>query len=146
MKLKQLLVLFAICLTTLTACAQNKPAPAAKQPTENSNIVEVLYFYGKQRCPTCRAIEANTKTTLDSAFAKELKNGTIVYRPIDFSEPANEKIATKYEVTWSSLLLVKHNNGKEQVTDLTRFGFANARKAPANFKKGLTDALNRLLK
>lgn len=35
---------------------------------------------------------------------------------------------------------------KEQVTDLTRFGFANARKAPANFKKGLADELNKLLK
>lgn len=142
--MKQLLLLLAICLTTLTACAQNKPSTTAKQTVGNS--VEVLYFHGKQRCPTCRAIEANTKATLDSAFAKELKNGTIVYRIIDFSEPANEKIAAKYEVAWSSLILVKHSNGKEQVTDLTRFGFANARKASANFKKGLADELNKLLK
>lgn len=69
--MKQLLLLLAICLTTLTACAQNKPSTAAKQTVGNS--VEVLYFHGKQRCPTCRAIEANTKATLDSAFANELK-------------------------------------------------------------------------
>ena len=139
----------------LASCTNSGNENKTEQTTEpvadttavtQKDYVEVLYFHGKQRCPTCRAIEANTKATLDSAFAKELKNGTIVYRIIDFSEPANEKIAAKYEVAWSSLILVKHSNGKEQVTDLTRFGFANARKAPANFKKGLAEELNKLLK
>lgn len=142
--MKQLLLALAFCLTTLTACAQNKPASAVEQTA--TDVVEVLYFHGKQRCPTCRAIETNTKATLDSTFANELKNGKIVYRVIDFSEPANEKIAAKYEVAWSSLVLVKHTGGKEQVSDLTRFGFSNARKSPAAFKKGLADELNKMLK
>lgn len=45
------------------------------------------------------AIEKNAKEAVEAEFADELKNGTLVFRTIDISEPKNEAIAEKYEVT-----------------------------------------------
>ena len=84
--------------------------------------VEVLYFHGKQRCVTCKAIEKYTK------------------------EMVNEKLAEKYRVSWSSLYVNKWKNGKEERNDMTRFGFQNARNNTSAFKKELKQKINELLK
>ena len=47
------------------------------------------------------AIEKNAKEAVEAEFADELKNGTLVFRTIDISEPKNEAIAEKYEVRFS---------------------------------------------
>lgn len=39
------------------------------------------------------AIEKNAKEAVEAEFADELKNGTLVFRTIDISEPKNEVIA-----------------------------------------------------
>jgi disulfide oxidoreductase YuzD len=57
----------------------------------------VIIIYGKQRCPTCLAIEKNTKELLQTSFANELKDGSVVFRQIDISLDENEQIADKYE-------------------------------------------------
>ena len=72
-------------------------------------------------------------------IADELKNGTLVFRTIDISEPKNEAIAEKYEVTWSSLFISKWKAGKETYENLTEYAFANARTAPATFKNGVAE-------
>ena len=57
---------------------------------EQKDHVEVLYFHGKQRCATCMAIEKNAKEVVEVQFANELKNGTLVFRTIDISDPKND--------------------------------------------------------
>lgn len=117
---------------------------SAKSPQKDR--VEVIYFHGKQRCATCMAIEKNTREVINSLFADELKNGKIVFKIVDISTPEGEKIADKYEVTWSSLFVNKWKNGKETRNNLTEFGFGNARKNPGAFKKGLADKIHQSLK
>lgn len=56
-----------------------------------------------------------------------MKNGTVVFKTVDISTPEGEKIADKYEVTWSSLFVNKWKDGKESRNNLTEFGFGNAR-------------------
>ena len=36
-----------------------------------------------------------------------------MFKVIDISKKENEKIVEKYEVTWSSLFVVRYNNGQE---------------------------------
>ena len=67
------------------------------------------------------AIEKNAKEAVEAEFADELKNGTLVFRTIDISEPKNEVIAEKYEVTWSSLFISKWKAGKETYENLTEY-------------------------
>lgn len=135
-----------MCLV-LFACGNRTTNSANDEAARNEkDRVEILYFHGKQRCATCKAIEANAKEAIDARFADELKTGDVVFRIVDISRPENERIAEKYEVTWSSLILVKHAGGKEQVENLTEFAFGNARTAPEEFKEAVAEKVTALLK
>lgn len=149
--MKKLILALAICFG-LTAYGSNevKRGNTAKveqvQPQKISNRVEVLYFHGKQRCATCMAIEKNTRELVNTTFAKELKNGTVVFKIVDISTPEGEKIADNYKVTWSSLYVNKWKDGKETRNDMTKFSFSNARKNPDTFKNGVIQKVKSLLK
>lgn len=137
--MKKVMLMMAMCLG-MFACG-NSPAksdPATEGQSQNDRV-EVLYFHGKQRCATCMAIEKNAKDAVESQFADELKNGTVVFKSIDISKAENEQIAGKYEVTWSSLFVCKWKDRKETYENLTEYAFANARKAPETFKNGLIE-------
>lgn len=105
-----------------------------------------LYFHGKQRCATCIAIEKHAREAVEAAFADAVKRGEVTFRIIDISQPENQALAEKYEVTWSSLFVVKHQGGKETAENLTEFAFGNARKSPDAFKDGVIAAVNKMLK
>ena len=94
--MKKLLIIFALMIG-LMSCASGENTASAKSPEKNR--VEVIYFHGKQRCATCMAIEKNAKEVVNTLFANELKNGTVVFKTVDISTPKGEKIADKYEVT-----------------------------------------------
>lgn len=126
-----------------------KTQKAAKPKLNNQpqkDHVEVLYFHGKQRCITCAAIEKNTKETVETLFADELKDGSLVFKSIDISQSENEEIINKYEVTWSSLFITKWKNGKDSTENLTEYAFAKALSAPDTFKANVTQKIRQLLK
>ena len=108
--------------------------------------LDVIYFHATRRCPTCMAIEENTKKTLNTYFSNQLKNGTIKLTVINVDEDKNKAIAEKYEATGSALFLTRTNNGKESKTDMTDFAFSYARINPDKFTTGLKDKINELLK
>lgn len=141
--MKKLLLIFAL-LIGLMSCGSGENSASAK--SQQKDRVEVVYFHGKQRCATCKAIEKNTREVINSLFANELKNGTVVFKVVDISSPEGEKIADRYEVTWSSLFVNKWKRGKETRNNMTKFGFSNARKNPDAFKKGLADKIRQSLK
>lgn len=143
--------ILAVC-TGMTACGGNGTGKSGAAKTEQTQLqetkdhVEILYFHGKQRCATCVAIEKNAREAVEAQFADKLKNGTVVFRTIDISKAENEKIAGKYEVTWSSLLVSSWKDGKETYEDLTGYAFANARTAPDTFKSGVIEKISKALK
>ena len=136
----------AMCFGLFACGNNNSKNDKAKEGESKKDCVEVLYFHGKQRCATCMAIEKNAKEAVEAQFAEELKNGTVVFKSIDISKDENEKIAAKYEVTWSSLIISRWKDGKESHENLTEFAFANARTAPDAFKSGVADKISTLLK
>lgn len=136
-------MIFALVIG-LMSCGNRDHTANAKYPEKDR--VEVIYFHGKQRCATCMAIEKNTKELMESMFADELKEGSVVFKSVDISTPDGEAIADKYEVTWSSLFVNKWKEGKESRNNMTEFGFGNARKNPDGFKKGLAEKIRQLLK
>lgn len=140
--MKNLLMFFALIIGLLS-CESGDNTVAAKSPEKDR--VEVIYFHGKQRCATCMAIEKNAKEVVNTLFTNELKNGTVVFKIVDISTPEGEKIADRYEVTWSSLYVNKWKDGKEIRNNLTEFGFGNARNNPDGFKKGLADNIRQSL-
>ena len=119
----------------LSACAQTDSPKTV--PTAESDGIEVLYFHGKQRCATCIAIEKQTKQAVE-----ELGDNRLTMRTIDISKKENESIVEKYEVAWSSLIVVKGDN----VLNLTELGFSLARNNPDGFRKKFKSEIKQLLK
>ena len=140
---KVIFLMLALCLGLTVGYGSN--AKESKS-TSQKDVVEVLYFHGKQRCATCMAIEKEAKTVVNGQFANAVKSGKLKFRIIDITKAENEAIANKYEITWSSLVVVKHKGGKEQAENLTKFAFANARSKPEVFRSELTKKINGLLK
>ena len=134
--MKRFLLLTIACLFSIWGMAQS----------DTDTYVEVLYFHGKQRCTTCKAIEKYTKEVVNADLAELVKNGKLRFKEVDISTPEGEKLAEKYRVSWSSLYVNKWKNGKEERNDMTRFGFQNARNNTSAFKKELKQKINQLLK
>lgn len=126
--------------------SEDRVCACAGQGVTAGDCVEVLYFHGKQRCATCLAIERNTREVLEQEFADDLKKGKVVFRIVDLSQSGSQELAEKYEVTWSSLFVVRHRDGKETSENLTEFAFGNARKSPDTFKAGLVKTVSGMLK
>lgn len=141
--MKKLLMFFALMIG-LMSCGSGDNTATTKSLEKDR--VEVIYFYGKQRCPTCMAIEKNAKEVVNTLFENEMKDGTLVFKTVDISTPEGEKVADKYEVTWSSIFVNKWKDGTESRNNLTEFSFANARNNPDGFKNGLADKIRQSLK
>lgn len=149
MKMKRICFL-CLCLgLLLVACGGNTRKESsvadAQEEIAVSDGVEVLYFHGKQRCATCIAIEKGTQEVMEKDLADAVRKGEVKFRTIDISREENEAVAEKYEVTWSSLFVVKHKDGVEAVENLTEFAFGNARKAPKVFKAGVVKIVREML-
>ena len=112
-------LVIGLFLFSCTGKTQNKMA--VTQAKENS--IEVIDFHSTNRCMTCKAIEANTKYTLDTYFANELKSGKIIFKIVNVDTAENEKFAEKFEATGTSLFLNVIKDGEEKHVDLTNFAF-----------------------
>ena len=86
-------------------------AAVTAAPAMPAGRIQAYYLHGTIRCVTCNQIERTAKQLLDSEFAKELADGRITWREVNFEqEPA---LAKRYNVAASTLVLVKEVNGKE---------------------------------
>lgn len=114
--------------------------------TNKKPLLEVFYFHATNRCPTCMSIETNTKKTLETNFAKELKDGKIKFTVLNSDEAKNKTLCEKYEAFGATLVLVKNLNGKETSENMTNYAFSYSRNQPEKFMGGLKDKINALLK
>lgn len=113
---------------------------------QKTTKLKIIYFHSERRCPTCISIEDNTKKTLNTYFAKEVKEATIVFQSINAEEDKNQKLVEKYEADGSSLYLTKINGSKEKTTDFTNFAFSYSRNQPEKFIAGLKAEIEKNLK
>ena len=86
-------------------------------------------------------------------YSVEVRNGLYdierdrrVYRTVDISDKEGEKIADRYEVTWSSLFVNRWKDGQEQRNNMTEFAFSKATSDPEGFKAGLKEKIEILMK
>ena len=99
---------------------------------------KVYYFHNTRRCPTCMAIEKETKKVLkEKPFSEEVENGELVFKSYNAENAANKKLVEELGVTGSALIVVK---GDEK-TDLTSKGFMYGLAQPEKLRQALRDAL-----
>lgn len=140
--LKYVLMALLVVLSFVTGHTQTRKA--ANKST--MPVVEVLYFHGPQRCKTCVALQKASKELVDEKFAKELKSGRVKFREIDLSTKEGERLGDKYEIAWSSLVVVRKQGKREKVADLTDDGFRYAINNKAKIKSILQRKINEFLK
>lgn len=126
--MKNTLFLIPILFFVFFSCqAQVKTETSVDNSTslEIKNKIQILEFFGKRRCTSCLNIEKNTKLTLSTHFADEMKSGKIEFKMINYDLPENEKIVDKYGAYGTSLYLITLIDEKETVMDLSSFAFMN---------------------
>ena len=144
--MKKVMTILGVC-ACLCACKQQDARQSAKEAAATQrDRVEVICFHTQKRCPTCVAIEENTREVVEERFAGQLRDSTLVFRTIDLSQPENKETARQYGASWSSLFLTRWRNGKDSTENLTLEAFAKARTAPEAFKDELANRINAMLK
>lgn len=136
----------------LFACnsGSNKPdqvatdSPGIEKSVAGKNHLEILDFYGTHRCTTCKNIEANTRYTLNTNFKDEVKNGTIVFKTINFDDPKNEEIVEAYFAYGTSLFFNVVKDGQEEHIDLSAFSFERGNNKD-EYASQLTKKINKVL-
>ncbi|MEW6078177.1 MAG: nitrophenyl compound nitroreductase subunit ArsF family protein [Thermodesulfobacteriota bacterium] len=87
-------------------------AQAAESPKPSRYLV-ATYFHNTFRCPTCKTIEAFSAETINSHFAEQLKNGSLVWRAVNVDEPGNAHYVQDYQLYTKHLILSEVRDGKE---------------------------------
>ena len=108
----------------------------------SAGTVEVYYFHYTRRCATCQAVENVTREALESNYAKEIKDGKVVFKSVNLDEKSSEEIAAKYQVGMQTLLIVKG----DQKNDMTDTGFKYARTEPDKLKQEIKNVIDKLIK
>ena len=140
--MKNLSILLLIIMLGSISCIQAQD----KTKTASSGAkIEILYFHATNRCPTCLAVENNAKKTIEENFKTELKNGTIKFTSINIDDKANKALVEKYQVAFSTLLIIKKTGTKEVKTDFTDTGFQYARNNPEKYAELLKAELKKNL-
>ena len=132
---------FVLTLTCLlSACGGGNSRPNEQTPQSVSDTarapIEIMYFYGKQRCVTCRAIEQVVVERTQNELREEIASGQVHFRAIDWTQETT--LAERYEMAWSSLII--DCNG--EITNLTEKAFTYARQQPDKLKEEILKLCN----
>jgi hypothetical protein len=93
---------FAIGKHTALRTAGKIDTPAGN--AKSGQYLRVYYTHANVRCETCNNIEKKTRELLESKFKKELADGRIEWRVVNFQE--NEAFAKEFDVTTSGVVAV----------------------------------------
>ncbi len=115
MKYKKFTILTMLFLLITCTCAIGADNATAKKAAaaQSKSFIAAYYFYGNFRCPTCRKMEQYSREAIEKYFGEQLKNGAVVFQPINTDEPENLHFVQDYQLVTKSLVLVKYENGKQ---------------------------------
>jgi len=98
------------------ATTPSKPALSVQAKTDTTALqhrVIAYYLHTTYRCVTCKKIEAYSREAIETAFAKELADGRVVWRVVNIEEKGNEHFVKDFELYTKSLVLVDEVKGKQ---------------------------------
>jgi hypothetical protein len=113
----------ALLLSAASVVAEDAPEPqpvdsgtaigADSADGHNTDQVVVYYLHMNRRCMTCGKLEAYSKEAIETGFAEQLKDSSIVWRVENFEKEGNEHFAKDYQLYSQSLILSRQRDGKE---------------------------------
>lgn len=133
-------LLVYIILLTIFSCNQ---APPVQQQTHPDAKLSVYFFHLSARCDVCNAIEEKTKEVLDKFYKSQIENGVIIFKSINIDKRENKEIVKKYQISYTSLLLVRADG---TYTDFTNTSMNYAFMNPDRFRELLMTELDKNIK
>lgn len=135
-------LLFALASFTIASCMGKSGEKDNLSGFEgNGGPVTIYYFHGEHRCPTCIAVENETKAALEINLKREVEAGSVELQVINIDEARSKQICEKYGVYGSTLLLVKGNKS----LNMTNIAFGNVRRNPDKFREELANEVKKLI-
>lgn len=102
----------------LQAIRKQGGLPAAPTDTAKSAAVEdglvVYYFHSNTSCPTCQAIESQSHETVQADFKARLDRGEVIWKILNYEQPAASALAKKFEIQMPVVVLAKMKAGQIQ--------------------------------
>ncbi len=120
------------------AASADDPPAKATQPVTTSQATETprkyiaYYFHRTMRCPTCLAIENQSREAIELSYNGELGAGTLEWHAMNIEDPGNEHFEKDFGLERQSLVLIELRGEKvgrykklERVWDLVEnpYGF-----------------------
>ena len=100
-------------LEALRAAGGFATAPSSAPPAAAlRDGLMVYYFHGNKRCPTCRAIEAQSFETVQTDFAAQLDGGTLAWQTLNYDESAGKDLAQAFDVEAAVVVLAQMQDGQ----------------------------------
>ena len=113
------------------------PTTVAKSEAVEDGLI-VYYFHGNTHCPTSQAIESQSHATVQSDFAERRSRGDVVWKVLNYEQPAGSPLAKKFDVQMPVVVLAKMKAG--QIQDWKRldevWGLVGDKPAFATFLRG----------
>ena len=106
-----LAALGVVAATGAATVAPPRPASAVAEAPASAGI-RVYYFHGTTRCATCKTIEAYAHETVASAFAAELKAGSMEWTVVNVDEPAHQHFTRDFQLYTRSVVVVDAKDPK----------------------------------
>ncbi len=101
-----------VLVSMVTLAASSAASVGASEPP--ADRVLALYFHRTERCPTCLKMGSYAEESITTGFEKQVKDGTVEFRYVDFQDDKNAKLAKAYKITGPALIVVKVTNNKVQ--------------------------------
>jgi hypothetical protein len=139
------LVFAAIALFLINALSCNNGKStgrdniSAEVMASSDTTIQILYFHGDRRCPTCISIEKISKDLYNDQFKD---NSRVKFFAINIDRDENKAIAEKYQVTGSSLIV----SIKGKPNNVTFEAFKYALDEPDSLKLLITEIVKNGIK
>ncbi len=114
----------------------------AGQP-ETGKSVSLYYFYFVPRCDECIILDKALDELIEENFSNEIKNGRLVFKRINLTEPDNneQEIIRQLRVRRQLLLLVS----EDETENLTRDAFRFVERDRERFNQSMLGSINGML-
>ena len=90
-------------------------APSASTTAETvGDGLVIYYFHSNMRCPTCRSIQSQAQEAVQTYFSSQLGDGEVVWKIVNYEQPAAKPLATKFEIQMPVIVLAKMKDGQIQ--------------------------------
>ncbi|MBN1394563.1 MAG: hypothetical protein JW959_06040 [Pirellulales bacterium] len=125
---------------------RNQGGPVVAKETDTSDAELVVYMFHGEPCPTCRLIESKARAVVENDYGDRLRNGSLVWKVINYNKPSGAELKTKFEVHVPVVVVAKMKDGEiehwERLDRVMALSTSDPSALDEYIRKGIENVLN----